>query len=207
MRRAAEFAVVVALLVGGLVLGPAPAGTQVVTNSGVTKDLVRRSVAAALQGEPAPTASVATGASAAATPAPGATPGATPAATPAVNPVQLASDEAGLVDALRARGLAVEEAGPVEQPFLQVTGTVLLVSGGELAMPAELQVFTYPDATNAEADAAQIGPEGQPATMMISWIAPPHFFRQGPLLVLYLGDDPAILDLLTGLLGPQFAGQ
>ncbi len=139
-------------------------------------------------------------------PVPGSTPAATPAVTPATGLDQPITDEAGLIAALRTYGVTIEDAGTVEQPFLQVPGTVLLVSGGELTMPAELHVFAYPDATTAEADAEQIGPDGQPSMMMVTWIAPPHFFRQGTLLVLYLGEDPAALDLLTELLGPQFAG-
>lgn len=39
------------------------------------------------------------------------------------------------------------------------------------------------------------------------WAAPPHFFRKERAFVLFLGDDPAMLDLLTQLLGPQFAGR
>ena len=38
------------------------------------------------------------------------------------------------------------------------------------------------------------------------WMATPHFFKSGKLIVLYLGDDVAVMTLLTGLLGPQFAG-
>ena len=37
------------------------------------------------------------------------------------------------------------------------------------------------------------------------WMATPHFFKSGKLIVLYLGDDVEVMTLLTGLLGPQFA--
>ncbi|HEV2107022.1 MAG TPA: hypothetical protein VGR16_02025 [Thermomicrobiales bacterium] len=40
----------------------------------------------------------------------------------------------------------------------------------------------------------------------MEWVAPPHFFRQGAVIVLYVGEDPAVLDLLEELLGAQFAG-
>jgi hypothetical protein len=56
------------------------------------------------------------------------------------------------------------------------------------------------------ADAAQIGPDGHPPTMMISWLATPHFYQAERLIVLYVGDDPMVVDLLTALLGPPFAG-
>jgi hypothetical protein len=41
---------------------------------------------------------------------------------------------------------------------------------------------------------------------MITWIATPHFFSSGRLLVLYVGDNNEILSMLEQLLGPQFTG-
>jgi hypothetical protein len=118
------------------------------------------------------------------------------------------TDHASLIQALEACGLMVEVVGPVEQPFLQPeSGTILRVSGEPLTQPVDLQVFEYGDPEQAVADAAQIGPDGNPPTMMISWLAPPHFFQAGSLIVLYLGEDQPALDLLTSLLGPPFAGQ
>jgi hypothetical protein len=38
-------------------------------------------------------------------------------------------------------------------------------------------------------------------------VAPPHFYRQGRLLVLYLGEDTQTLGRLACLLGPPFAGR
>lgn len=117
------------------------------------------------------------------------------------------TDYASLVDALRASGLTVDIVDTVEQPFLQPeSGTVLGLSGGELGQPAEIQVFEYRDAESAAADATQIGPDGNPPTMMISWLATPHFFQAERLIVLYVGDYQQVVDLLTELLGPQFAG-
>jgi hypothetical protein len=42
---------------------------------------------------------------------------------------------------------------------------------------------------------------------MMSWMATPHFYKTGRILVLYVGDDQKVIDVLTGALGPQFAGQ
>ena len=123
-------------------------------------------------------------------------------------------DHVSFVDALRAKGLVVDIAGSVEQPFLRGRGTVLRVSGGSIKQPAELQSFNYDDTdlrTNglnvAADDASQIERDGNPKTMRISWIAQPHFFRRERVIVLYLGSDSSLLTLLTELLGPQFAGQ
>jgi hypothetical protein len=59
----------------------------------------------------------------------------------------------------------------------------------------------------AEEDARGIGPDVQPSAATVAWAAPPHFFRQERALVLYPGDDPALLALLAALLRPQFAGR
>ncbi len=40
-----------------------------------------------------------------------------------------------------------------------------------------------------------------------TWVAPPHFFQEGRVLVLYAGADQTVLAALTELLGPQFAGR
>lgn len=142
-----------------------------------------------------------------ATPAPEST--ATPeAGTPVSGSGGFVVDASDLVDALEACGVSIETVGNVEQPFLRPeSGTVLRISGGTLAQPADVQIFEYRDAASVAADAAQVGPDGNPTTMQILWIAPPHFFKAERLIILYLGEDPAVVDLLTALLGPSFAGE
>lgn len=111
----------------------------------------------------------------------------------------------GLIMALRAAGATVEPAGSVSQPFFDVTGLLLRVN------TAAVQVYAYPDEAAAAAAAERILPDGSglgpPTPVRIAWIAPPHFYRIGQLIVLYVGDDPTILDLLGRVLGPQFAGR
>jgi hypothetical protein len=116
-------------------------------------------------------------------------------------------DTASLVDALESCGLDVQPTRGVEQPFLQPeSGTGLRISGGKISQPADVQVFEYADEASATADAAQIGPDGNPTTMMILWIEPPHFFRGEQIIVLYIGEDQAVIDVLTSVLDPPFAG-
>ena len=117
------------------------------------------------------------------------------------------TDQVSLIDHLRGAGLTVEIAGEVEQPFFATTGALLRISGGEIAQPAEVQVYNYETAEAAAADARQIGPDGNPTTTMITWVAPPHFFRKERVLALYVGTDAAVLARLTDALGPQFAGR
>ena len=107
-----------------------------------------------------------------------------------------------LVDSLRGAGATVEPGDPIEQVFFTVEGQIIKVNG------ADVQVFEYETAEVMEADAAQVEPDGGSiGTSMVAWVATPHFYKAGRILVLYVGDDQAILDLLAGALGPQFAGR
>ena len=117
-------------------------------------------------------------------------------------------------DTLRAKGYIVDIVDSVEQPFLRGIGTLLRVSGGNLSQPIELQSFNYQQEDvkmdplqAAEQDAEQIEPSGQPHTMRIEWLAPPHFYHKERVIVLYLGSDAQTLALLKELLGPPFAGK
>ncbi len=41
---------------------------------------------------------------------------------------------------------------------------------------------------------------------MILWVAPTHFYKAGKLIVLYVGCDSDVIDVLQETMGPQFAG-
>jgi hypothetical protein len=118
-------------------------------------------------------------------------------------------DQVTLIDTLRGKGLTVDLTGNVSQPFLHPqSGTVLRISGGPLGASADLQVFEYSSAETASADAKGIRSDGAgTATTMISWVAPPHMFLKGRVLLIFAGTDPAVLSLLSSVLGPQFAGR
>jgi len=111
------------------------------------------------------------------------------------------TDLKSLTDALRTGGLDVRDAGEVEQPFFDVTGSVLKVNG------ADVQVFEFADAAAAKDAVGQLGPDGNPPTMMIDWVAPPHFYQAGRIVALYAGEDQAITDALTQSMGAQVAGR
>lgn len=111
-------------------------------------------------------------------------------------------DYVSLVDALRAAGAEVEPGDTVEQAFFRVTGQIIKVNG------VDVQVFEYESAEAMEADASQVAPDGGSiGTSMVMWVEAPHFFKAGRVLVLYVGEDAAILDLLKSALGEQFAGR
>jgi hypothetical protein len=135
-----------------------------------------------------------------------------PVASPEATPSPVAStgliDTGSLLRELEARGLSVEETGPIDQPFFNATrATRVLVTGATLTGTAELQVYEYADTASLASDADQVEPDGNLRTVMIEWIAAPHFYCRDHLMVIYLGDDQEALDLLTSLFGPQFAGR
>lgn len=127
------------------------------------------------------------------------TPG--PAAMPSpATPVDTVAD---LLSALAAQGAQVEETpGRVVKPYLSMPGVVLRVDG------QPLQVFQYPDAAALAADVAGLAPnassiDGRP----LAWPAAPHFWRQGGLLALAVTDDQGLVELISSVLGAQFAGR
>ena len=107
-----------------------------------------------------------------------------------------------LVEQLRSSGLKVESAGEIEQPFFTPNARVIRIGA-----TGEAQVYEYITEEQAAADAAKVKPDGSVGTSTPHWIAPPHFFRRGNLLVLYLGSDETTLLSLRGFLGTEFAGQ
>lgn len=103
-----------------------------------------------------------------------------------------------LIKNLRAKGATVKPSSErVSQPFFSVRGRILIVN------KEALQVFEFANAATAATETRQVG-EG--ATTSAAWIAPPHFYHRGRLIVLYVGSDQSMLDLLTAVLGPPFAG-
>jgi len=118
-------------------------------------------------------------------------------------PVQ---DQVSLIDALR-KSVTVDISGSIAQPFLHPDSGTTVQLSGTLASPADVQLFEYCSAAAAGADAHQIRADGSgPARTTVDWVAPPHFFLKGRVLVIYVGRDPAVVNLLTSVLGSQFAG-
>jgi hypothetical protein len=47
--------------------------------------------------------------------------------------------------------------------------------------------------------------QGLPS-VQVEWVSPPHCFRAGRIMAVYLGSSPRALAWLQGLFGEQFAG-
>ena len=117
-------------------------------------------------------------------------------------PAGHAKDLKGLMSRLRAGGARVVRAGGVAQPFFSVRGRALTVNG------EQVQVFEYAKAAAAEREARLVDPSGSSVgTSMMSWVGPPHFYKSGRLIVLYVGGDQDVIKALESALGPQFAGK
>jgi hypothetical protein len=111
-------------------------------------------------------------------------------------------DVTSLVASLQAAGLTVESGEAVTQPFFTVPGQTIKING------QDVQVFAYETAQAMEAEASQISADaGTIGTSMPSWMSDPHFYKLGNMLILYVGQDQKIIDILSNILGPQFAGR
>ena len=113
---------------------------------------------------------------------------------------------ASLIDNLRKAGAVVEPVGEESPDLLSAKRRVINVND------SNVQVWEYDDAAAADAEAALISPDGyslRTATKdtLVEWIAPPHFYKAGKLIVLYVGESEAVTVVLERVLGPQFAGQ
>lgn len=101
---------------------------------------------------------------------------------------------------LEAAGLEIEQDEVLlDSFFADTTARFLLVN------EAMIQTFEFADADAAEAGAETVNATGTIiGTATIDWVERPHFYRQGKLIVLYAGDDEAILSALQEALGEPF---
>ena len=111
-------------------------------------------------------------------------------------------DLARLIAKLRHGGATVVLSNErVSQPFFAVRGRIVKINA------EAVQVFEYPRTPAVDVDARKISTDGRTiGTSKPSWMAPPHFFKSGKFLVLYIGGNQTILNVLQGALGSQFAG-
>ena len=132
----------------------------------------------------------------------GATPTeANPPTTPIVSHGGPVNDYVSLVDNLRAAGAAIGPAGNVSQPFFSPQGQMVTVNG------EDVQAFEFASGEEADTVAETVSADGSSiGTSMVGWVAPPHFYKAGKLIVIYVGTDDDVIDALQEAMGPQFAG-
>jgi hypothetical protein len=113
-----------------------------------------------------------------------------------------------LIAALRQQG-ATATAGevlPFALPCLSTKGRVVFVNTGTI------NVYEYPTAAAAEADAVRVSPDGSgvagdQCAALITWVGPPHFYKTGQLIVVYAGSAADVLRPLEAVLGKPFANR
>lgn len=115
-------------------------------------------------------------------------------------------DYVSLVDNLRAKGAIVEPGEEFSDELFSVPGRNISVDGENVS------VYGYADAGSTDAEAANISPDGGTITRgdmigYVDWVAAPHFYKTERLIVLYVGENAGVKNLLTELLGRQFAGR
>ena len=119
-------------------------------------------------------------------------------------------DYLSLVDNLRAAGATVDPAGTVSEDFFAPQGQLFTVNG------ERVETFEFGSAEEADAAAGGVSAtgssivttmaDGTESATMITWVAPPHFYKAGKLIVIYVGSDSDVIDALQEAMGPQFAG-
>jgi mono/diheme cytochrome c family protein len=98
-------------------------------------------------------------------------------------------------------GASVQHMGSINQPFLSGQGRIVRVNG------EDLQVFEYANRGLAEDDIRDVRPDGCCfGTTIISWMGSPHLYQKDRLIVIYIGDNSSMRNLLENILGSQFAG-
>ena len=107
-----------------------------------------------------------------------------------------------LVSRLSAEGAVIEQGDEITQPFFSAKGETATINGDDI------QVYEYLSEKTVDEEAATVSSSGSSiGANMVGWIKPPHFYKSGKIIVIYLGSNADTINLLEELLGPQFAGQ
>ncbi len=108
----------------------------------------------------------------------------------------------GALAPVRAAGAAANPAGAVSQPFFGQQGQVFSVNG------EDVQVFECASAEEADTVSQSISADGSSiCTSRVGGVAPPHFYKAGKLIIIYVGSDDGVISALQKGMGAQFAGR
>jgi hypothetical protein len=130
-------------------------------------------------------------------------------ATLGPKPSQPATDYSTLLRYLRDSGASIGEEGEIDEEFFDIEGREVIVN------ESTIEVYEYANAEAMEAEASCVSPDGFGITKErgdlgvhkeVNWIALPHFYKSGRIIVMYIGNDSSIISLLENALGKQFAG-
>lgn len=96
------------------------------------------------------------------------------------------------VSALGDYGLRVEALDAVRQPFLSIMGAHLRLTGVNY-LKHGLGVYVYPDEATRIEDSSWLGDDLYQSLPLIEWIATPHLYARGNLLVFLVSDDGGLV--------------
>lgn len=110
-----------------------------------------------------------------------------------------------LVSNLKNLGFSVTEED-VDKDILQGQRKWLTINDEE-----NLSVYLYKTSKEMEEDASYINEQGSSYTngkdnAEISWVSDPHFYKEGNIIVLYVGNNQEVINKLEEIIGSQFAG-
>jgi hypothetical protein len=113
------------------------------------------------------------------------------------------TDYTSLVEAIKSRGVMVEFVDEISAESSSFSVPIKVISVGG----SDIQVYQFQSESDAEESSLEISEDGtEIGTSIIRWIDTPHFYTKGNIIVLYVGQNPEIMNLLESFLGPQFAG-
>src|SRR5574338_972234 len=115
----------------------------------------------------------------------------------------MATDYVSLVNAIKSRGVAVQETGELSADSSTFGVPIKTISVGG----ADIQVYEFESESDAVASSLTVSEDGtQIGNSVIRWMDSPHFYTSGKLIVTYIGHNPELTSLLESFLGNQFAG-
>lgn len=115
-----------------------------------------------------------------------------------------------LAETLAGAGVAVSYLGSRQVDWFASPAEIFAV--GDPGRGDTLEVHRHPDPEAARSDAERVAPDGHSiidptgVKMAVLWGGTPHYYLRGPLLAIYVGSDPTLLEALSAALGPPFAG-
>lgn len=125
-------------------------------------------------------------------------------------------DKEQFITELRAEGAKVDYTAMMAPNFWLGTGSTTL------ANDKRVHVYESSDVKTSREMAENISPDGETITVpydevdglshtmlreYLHWEGAPHLYQRGRLIVVYVGDDPELMDTMEDILGEQFAGK
>lgn len=105
------------------------------------------------------------------------------------------------INLLKKSGYKIDSANQENNMFLKGSLTAIKI-GTDI-----ISVYEYKDNQQMETDSRRISSDGsRVGNAMVDWINTPHFYKNGNIIVNYVGNNNKLIEALKKLLDKQFAG-